>query len=121
MWDSEPEQIVSRIGRRDENDDTDLFEIIIDSYHDKRTGFSFQINPVGAINDEAYYNDGFTERSWDAIWEGKTKIDDKGWTAEMRIPYSQLRFERKDEYILGILPARYIQRKDEWDYFDINL
>ena len=117
LWDSEPDKIVSRIGRRDENNNTDLFEVIIDSYHDKRTGFSFQINPIGAVNDEAYYNDSFTERDWDAIWEGKTKIDDKGWTAEMRIPYSQLRFGEKDEYVWGILPARYIQRKDEWDYF----
>jgi len=117
MWDSEPDKIVSRIGRRDENDNTDLFEVIIDSYHDLRTGFSFQINPIGAINDEAYYNDAFTERDWDAIWEGKTNIDEKGWTAEMRIPYSQLRFEEKDEYIMGILPARHIQRKNEWDYF----
>ncbi|MCJ7802842.1 MAG: carbohydrate binding family 9 domain-containing protein, partial [Candidatus Marinimicrobia bacterium] len=117
MWDSEPNLIVSRIGRRDENDNSDLFEVIFDSYHDKRTGFSFQINPVGAINDETYYNDGFTERSWDGIWEGKTNIDEKGWTAELRIPYSQLRFNEKDEYIWGFQSARYIQRKDEWNYF----
>jgi len=117
MWDSEPNLIVSRIGRRDENDDSDLFEIIFDSYHDKRTGFSFQINPAGAVNDETYYNDGFTQRSWDGIWEGKTKIDDKGWTAELRIPYSQLRFDEKDEYTWGVIPTRYIQRKDEWNYF----
>ena len=117
MWDSEPNLIVSRIGRRDENDNSDLFEVIFDSYHDKRTGFSFQINPAGAINDETYYNDGFTERSWDGIWEGKTKIDDKGWTAELRIPYSQLRFDKKEEYTWGVIPTRYIQRKDEWNYF----
>jgi len=117
LWDSEPDKIVSRIGRRDENDNTDLFEVIIDSYHDLRTGFSFQINPIGAINDEAYYNDSFTERDWDAIWEGKTKINKDGWTAEMRIPYSQLRFGEEEEYVWGILPARYIQRKNEWNYF----
>ena len=117
MWDSEPNLIVSRIGRRDENDHSDLFEIIIDSYHDKRTGFSFQINPAGAINDETYYNDSFTERSWDGIWEGKTRIDNQGWTAELRIPYSQLRFNEQEEYTWGMQSARYIQRKDEWDYF----
>jgi len=117
MWDSEPDLIVSRIGRRDENDNSDLFEVIFDSYHDKRTGFSFQINPAGAVNDETYYNDGFTMRSWDGIWEGKTRIDDQGWTAELRIPYSQLRFDEQDEYTWGMQSARYIQRKDEWDYF----
>lgn len=117
MWDSKPDEIVSRIGRRDENDDTDLFEIIIDSYFDKRTGFSFQINPIGAINDEVYYNDGWTNRSWDGIWEGVTNIDSKGWTAELRIPYSQLRFDEKEEYVWGFQSARYIQRLNEWDYF----
>ena len=117
MWDSEPDLIVSRIGRRDNNDDSDLFEIIIDSYHDKRTGFSFQINPAGAKNDETYYNSAFTERSWDGIWDGKTKIDENGWTAELRIPFSQLRFDEKDEYTWGVIPVRYIQRKDEWNYF----
>ena len=117
MWDSEPNLIVSRIGRRDDNNNSDLFEVIFDSYHDKRTGFSFQINPAGAVNDETYYNDNFTERNWDGIWEGKTNIDDKGWTAELRIPYSQLRFDEKDEYTWGVIPVRYIQRRDEWDYF----
>ena len=117
MWDSEPNLIVSRIGRRDEDFNSDLFEVIFDSYHDKRTGFSFQINPAGAIRDETYYNDGWTDLSWDGIWEGKTNIDDKGWTAELRIPYSQLRFEEQEEYTWGVIPVRYIQRKDEWNYF----
>jgi len=117
MWDSSPDSIVTRIGRRDENFNSDLFEVIIDSYYDKRTGFSFQINPSGAIRDEAYFNDSWTDLSWDAIWEGKTSVDDKGWTAEMRIPYSQLRFDEKEVYTWGIFPTRYIQRHGEWDYF----
>ena len=117
MWDSEPDLIVSRIGRRDEHFNSDLFEVILDSYNDNRTGFSFQINPAGAIRDETYYNDSWTDLNWDGIWEGKTNIDDDGWTAELRIPYSQLRFEEQDKYTWGIQSARYIQRRDEWDYF----
>jgi len=117
MWDASPDSIVTRIGRRDDHFNSDLFEVIIDSYNDKRTGFSFQINPSGAIRDETYYNDSWTDLSWDGIWEGKTSIDDKGWTAELRIPYSQLRFDEQEEYTWGIFPTRYIQRRGEWDYF----
>jgi len=117
MWDDRPDSVVGRIGRRDAFLTADIFEVIIDSYHDKRTGFSFQINPAGSIRDEVYFNDSWTDDSWDGIWEGKTTIDDKGWTAEMRIPLSQLRFSEKQEYVWGILPTRYIQRTGEWDYF----
>ncbi|MCF7823539.1 MAG: carbohydrate binding family 9 domain-containing protein [Candidatus Marinimicrobia bacterium] len=117
LWDTDPDSIVGRIGRRDAFLNADIFEVIIDSYHDKRSGFSFQINPAGSMRDEVYFNDSWTDDSWDGIWEGKTRIDEKGWTAEMRIPYSQLRFSDKEEYTWGILPTRYIQRAGEWDYF----
>ena len=117
MWDSSPDSIVGRMGRRDDNFNSDLFEVIIDSYHDKRTGYSFQINPSGAIRDESYYNDSWTDLSWDAIWEGKTSIDDQGWVAELRIPFSQLRFNQQDTYIWGIFPTRFIKRRGEWDYY----
>lgn len=117
MWDTHPDSIVGRIGRRDAFLNADIFEVIIDSYHDKRTGFSFQINPSGSVRDEVYFNDTWTDDSWDGIWEGKSRIDNQGWTAEMRIPFSQLRFSKKEEYTWGILPTRYIQRSGEWDYF----
>ncbi|MBC8376425.1 MAG: carbohydrate binding family 9 domain-containing protein [FCB group bacterium] len=117
MWDTSPDSVVGRIGRRDAYLNSDIFEVIIDSYHDKRSGFSFQINPAGSMRDEVYFNDSWTDDSWDGIWEGKTRIDDRGWTAEMRIPLSQLRFSEKEEYVWGILPTRYIQRAGEWDYF----
>ncbi len=117
MWDEQPDSIVGRIGRRDAFLNADIFEVIIDSYHDKRTGFSFQINPAGSMRDEVYFNDTWTDDSWDGIWEGKTTVDDKGWTAEMRIPLSQLRFSEKESYTWGFLPTRYIQRLGEWDYY----
>lgn len=117
MWDSQPDSIVGRVGRRDAYLNADIFEVIIDSYYDRRTGFSFQINPAGSIRDEVYFNDTWTDDSWDGIWEGKSRIDAQGWTAEMRIPYSQLRFGEKEVHTWGFLPTRYIQRRGEWDYF----
>lgn len=117
MWDTHPDSIETRVGRRDEWLNTELFEIIIDSYHDKRTGYSFQINPSGAIRDESYYNDSWTDGSWDGIWEGRSQVDDGGWTTEMRIPFSQLRFSEKRNYTWGVILTRYLPRRDEWDYF----
>ncbi len=117
MWDSEPDSVETRVGRRDEWLNTDIFEVIIDSYHDKRTGYSFQINPSGSILDETYFNDSWTDRTWDGIWEGRTTIDQYGWTAELRIPYSNLRFNEQEVYTWGFFPTRYIQRRNEWDYF----
>ena len=113
LWDSQPDSIVARMGRRDSNFNSDLFQVIIDSYYDKRSGFFFIINPSGAILDGTFSNDSWEDASWDGIWDGKTTVDEYGWTAEMRIPYSQLRFNQQDEYVWGIHLGRMIQRRNE--------
>ena len=113
LWDSRPDSIVARMGRRDANFNSDLFQVIIDAYNDKRSGFFFMINPSGAIQDGTFSNDSWSDGSWDGIWDGKTTIDEHGWIAEMRIPYSQLRFNQQDEYVWGIHLGRMIQRKNE--------
>ncbi|MCH8208669.1 MAG: proline--tRNA ligase, partial [Nitrospinae bacterium] len=117
LWDSQPDSIVARMGRQDADFNSDLFQVVIDAYHDKRSGYFFNINPAGAIQDGTFFNDGWDDDSWDGVWEGRTSIDEDGWTAELRIPYSQLRFNREDEYTWGILLGRVIQRKNEQDMF----
>ena len=117
LWDSQPDSIVVRMGRRDANFNSDLFQVIIDAYNDKRSGFFFMINPSGAIQDGTFSNDSWSDGSWDGVWDGKTTIDEYGWTAEIRIPYSQLRFNQQDEYTWGIHLGRMIQRKNEQDLF----
>ncbi|MFB0516324.1 MAG: DUF5916 domain-containing protein [Candidatus Neomarinimicrobiota bacterium] len=117
MWDDQPDSIVALMGRRDANFNTDFFLALIDAYHDKRSGFFFGINPSGAIQDGTFYNDSWSDDSWDGVWDGKTAIDENGWTAEMRIPFSQLRFNQQKEYVWGILLARIIQRRNETDLF----
>ncbi|HEY2934634.1 MAG TPA: DUF5916 domain-containing protein [Acidobacteriota bacterium] len=116
MFDSTPDRIVGRLGRRDAALETDEFVFFVDPYHDKRSGFFFSINPAGCIRDGTLYNDSWQDGSWDGVWEGKARIDDKGWTAEMRIPYSQLRFQKKDGYVWGVNFRRFISRKNEEDY-----
>lgn len=116
MYDPAPDSIVGRLGRRDAYINSDWFKISLDTYHDHRSGFSFSINPSGSIQDEALYNDSWSDDSWDGVWEGAVRIDKKGWTVEIRIPYSQLRFPERESHIWGINFRRFIQRRNESDY-----
>ncbi len=116
MYDSSPDSIISRLGRRDADLSADLFGVFIDPYHDRRSGFYFGLNPAGTYYDGTLYNDDWDDSSWDGVWEGRTSVDSGGWTAEFRIPFSQLRFQKKSEYIWGINFRRDIERKQERDY-----
>jgi len=113
MYDSEPDKITSRLGRRDENVDSDWFAVALDPYFDKRSGYRFSITPAGSIADLSLFNDEWSDSTWDGVWESATRIDEKGWTVEIRIPFHQLRFKKKDEYLWGINFHRIIKRKNE--------
>lgn len=117
LHDRSPREIVQRLGRRDTSPDADWFYVGIDSYHDRRTGFYFQVFAGGAITDGTLYNDSWDDSSWDAVWESAARADEQGWTVEMKIPFSQLRFNRRDEYTWGINFMRHIQRRKETDEF----
>src|SRR5688500_9284582 len=97
MFDSDASGIRSRLARRDEPIfGADLVEIYMDTYLDRLTGFVFRITPAGAVRDAAWLapgSGGFgQDNSWDAVWESEATIDSAGWTAELRIPFSQLRY-----------------------------
>ncbi len=119
--DSKPSAIESRLGRRDAIENTDMILIAIDSYNDKQTAFIFALSPAGTKMDAIMAKDGDEEDySWDPVWEGKTVITKSGWAAEMRIPFSQLRFADKKEQKWGFQAYRKIHRKQEelvWQYF----
>ncbi len=111
--DTEPQKISRRISRRD-NFDGDMVQICIDSYDDQQTAFAFTAMASGAKGDEAVTQDGNNwDDSWNPVWYLKTSIDDKGWTAEMKIPLSQLRFGKKAEHVWGIQLMRHIFRLEE--------
>jgi hypothetical protein len=117
MFDSRPDSIVSRLGRRDEPVYSDWFSVQIDSYHDGRTAFGFAVNPRGVKRDAFMYDDTRSDGTWDAVWDVATHTDSLGWTAEFRIPVSQLRFSAPSDStiddIWGINFQRYIARRDE--------
>ncbi len=117
LRDAEPGKIVGLLGRRDDNLNSDWFTFAVDPYFDRRSGYSFSVNPAGSILDMTLYNDEWSDDSWDGVWEGAARVDGLGWTAEMRIPYDQLRFPAREEYVWGVNFKRTIQRKNEQDYF----
>lgn len=104
-YDPNPEDIVQRMGRRDDFPG-DWVELNIDSYNDDRTAFSFTISASGVKGDEFISNNGNFDASWNPIWYVKTNIDEEGWTAELKIPLSQLRFSDKEEQVWGIQSTR---------------
>ncbi len=123
-YDNEPDKIESQFTRRDEINNSDFIAVGLDTYFDRRTAFIFGTNPSGVMFDLLIYEDGMRQDdSWDPIWEVKTSITDSGWIAEMRIPFSQLRFANKKEQIWGFQILRKIYRNQEedlWQYVPKN-
>ena len=112
-YDAEPEKIESRLSRRD-GFAGDRVNVIIDSYHDKRTAFVFTTTAAGVKGEEfASQNGNNWDDSWNPIWYTNAKVDDKGWTAEMKIPFSQLRFGKAKEQVWGFNINRTIFRLQE--------
>ena len=112
-YDPHPDSIVSLLSRRDDQTASDHITILLDSYHDRRTGFEFSVNPAGVKCDYAIYNDGAEDASWDAIWDVATRTDSLGWTAEYRIPLSQVHYHARTDGVFGILIWRVIERYTE--------
>ncbi len=96
LFDDQPDSLLAPLGRRDSEAYGDWAHVIIDSYHDRRTGFHFAVNPAGTRLDAMISNDAEWQEdaSWDAVWDVAAARDSLGWTAEFRIPLTQLRFDR---------------------------
>lgn len=117
LYDSEPNKIISRMVRRDEMADSDSFSFAVDPYYDRRSGFLFVVNPSGSIADAVIYNDSWKDFTWDGIWEWGARIDERGCCVEIKIPFNQLRFPRKEIYTWGVNFHRFVKRKNEKDDF----
>jgi hypothetical protein len=114
VWanDPEPEHIRRLLVRRDLDSTADSIAIGIDSYHDRRTAYVFQLNAAGVQRDMLVFDDQGSDDSWDAVWTGDVAVTDRGWTAEFRIPLSQLRFS-DDIGEWGFQIRRYVGRTAE--------
>ena len=124
LHDSEPEKILTTLGRRDMATRADWFVVAIDSYYDRKTAYNFAVNAGGLQADGIYTGNRFTggggddqgfdfNTSWDAIWDASARRTATGWVVEMRIPYSMLRFSDAGVQRWGINFSRFIPRLSE--------
>lgn len=116
LYDPNPDSIAAPVARRDASGIfSDWVHVTIDSRMDRRTAFRFAANPRGVQKDVYHFDDGSEDLSWDAVWEVATAIDSLGWTAEFRIPFSQLRFSTSKgaEGAWGFGLMRDVARHDE--------
>jgi hypothetical protein len=113
LYDTEPGLISRRLTARDEHPDADGVTIFLDPRHDHRTGVSFTVTAAGSQSDSVISNDTFQDSSWNAVWTSAVSHDGQGWSAELRIPLSQLRFNASERQIWGFNVSRFIRRKNE--------
>ncbi|HSH45325.1 MAG TPA: DUF5916 domain-containing protein, partial [Longimicrobiales bacterium] len=92
----EPLEIARQLVRRDEEGQADYFEVSFDPNRDRRTGYLFHVSAAGVQRDVYLHDDDETDDSWDAVWESEVALEPGGWTLEMRIPWSQIRYEPGD-------------------------
>ncbi|HET8712129.1 MAG TPA: DUF5916 domain-containing protein [Gemmatimonadales bacterium] len=109
-FDPHPDSIITVLARRDYFTPSDMVWLFLDSYHDRRTGFEFGVNPSGVKLDAQIYNDGNEDFAWDAVWDVATQIDSAGWTAEFQIPLTQLPYGRQRTHTFGFTVDRDVYR-----------
>ena len=117
-FDTEPDRLVAdRMRRDDELDENDSIQLILDTYNDRRGGFFFSTNPLGAMWDALLTDEGRSRNeAWNCVWQCRATRTDSGWTAEIAIPFDQLRYAESDAAVWGINICRTIPRKNEDDF-----
>ena len=118
-WDSSPpEQWVVNELRRDTGGlrNNEHIGILFDTFYDRRSGFAFYTNPLGARADYSVVDEGGSNTDWNPVWTSKTGRFDGGWTVEMAIPFKSLRYRAGADQVWGVQIRRSIRHKNEWTY-----
>ncbi|MDR0786682.1 MAG: carbohydrate binding family 9 domain-containing protein [Gemmatimonadota bacterium] len=119
MYSQNPGAIQAPLGRRDQDSEiTEHIRISLDTFHDRRTAYSFGVTANGVRIDSYHGTDSESgDSGFNPVWEAKTRIDDQGWTAELWIPYTQLRFNAVDDQVWGLNISRVIPTLQEEVYW----
>jgi len=119
-WNSQPEREVANEMRRDNGNilGNDNFTFVIDTFHDKRNGYMFQTNPLGALRDMTVTDDQ-QNSAWNGIWYVKTGHFDQGWTLEVAIPFKTLRYRGNGTQTWGVNMRRLVRWKNEFSYLSL--
>jgi hypothetical protein len=119
-WDSHPEREVANELRRDNGGilGNENVTFVIDTLHDRRNGYLFQTNPLGALRDMTVTDD-LQNSSWNGIWYVRTGRFDQGWTVEVAIPFKTLRYRASGPQTWGINLRRLVKWKNEFSYLSL--
>jgi len=125
MYCDDPSKLRMHLDRRDVPGPAEAFIVMLDTFRDRRTAYSFHVNTSGIIGDRFHPEDNEQpmDYTFNAVWEAKTSINSDNWTAEFRIPFSQLRFNNQEELDWGINFDRWIPERNEdvfWIYTPRN-
>ncbi len=117
MWDqAAPNALVANEMRRDTSQlrENDVFWVAFDTFFDQRNGVGFYTNPLGALGDLGFTNEGNPNGDWNPVWNVRTGQFEGGWTVEMAIPFKSLRYRPGAEQVWGMQLHRRIRHKNEW-------
>ncbi len=119
MYDDAPSRIQAPVARRDDDAQADQILVSLDTYRDRLTAYTFGVTASGVRLDRFHASDreDDADEGWDPVWEARARVDSLGWTAEMRIPWSQLRFTDAAAQVWGVDVKRWIPARNEWDYW----
>ncbi|MEL7120773.1 MAG: DUF5916 domain-containing protein [Bacteroidota bacterium] len=120
MYDTNPDSVLKELSQRDQLGNTDWFGLFLDPYRDGINGFGFILTPA-SVQFDAKYSVFGEDENWDAVWEGEASINSQAWVAEIKIPYSAIRFPKAQEQNWHINFGRQLQRKQEkvfWSEID---
>ena len=119
MWDSHPERMIINEMRHDASQDifqNENISITIDTFHDKRSGYYFMTNPLGARRDVQFQSEQQNNGEWNPVWNPKAQRFDQGWTAEVAIPFKSIRYPSGENQVWGIQFRRVVRWKNESTY-----
>nr|MBP7550944.1 carbohydrate binding family 9 domain-containing protein [Gemmatimonadaceae bacterium] len=119
MYDPRPDSLVALLSRRDVRTPSEWIKVVIDGFHDRRSGLQFIVNPAGVKRDATIYSDVQEDAAWDGVWDVAVQVDSLGWTAEFAIPFSQLRYQPSDALTFGFGVWRDVARFGERDAWPV--
>lgn len=120
MYDN-PDSVVHELVSRDQIGNADFIGVVFDTFLDGVNGYGFFVTAAGVQFDAKYSLIGNEDPNWNAVWESSVKLDNKGWTAEIKIPYSALRFSSKEIQNWGMNITRKRTGKNRqtfWNFVD---
>jgi hypothetical protein len=116
-FDAEPSKIRARMGRRENINDDDQFGFVLDTFHDRKHGVFFYMNPVGVQQDGIWRDNQEPDYSYDMVWNSEARLTGRGYVAWFEIPFKQLRFPARSDQTWGVFFERDVKRNNEYSFY----